>query len=119
LNCLKNRYGTMRYHPPHSITNPRRYIRSVHILHDSGPDGFSLATIDWEGTPHIGIRWNVAHKERTDAQKISGSVVCHGAPAPNGVPSWFILPRELFDPALFHADNAALLSLAQAGLAGQ
>jgi hypothetical protein len=100
------------YHAPHTVINPVKFIRKVEVLHDSGAEGFSLAMIDWEGTPHIGIRWNVAAKEQNDPEKRSGSTICHGAPATKGIPSWFILPRELFDPALFNKNDSKFLGLA-------
>jgi len=101
----------MHYHPPHTVLRPRRYIRSIDVLYDGGADGFSLAMIDWEGTPHIGIRWNVAHKEHSDERKRTGLDMCHGSPAPDGRPSWFILPRELFHPSLFHADSEQFIKV--------
>jgi hypothetical protein len=99
------------YHDPHSVIHPRKYIRKVSVLYDGKEDGFSLAIVDWEGTPHIGIRWNVAAKEQSDPDKVAGTKVCDGSPATRSIPSWFILPRELFDPALFNKDSGSFLNL--------
>jgi hypothetical protein len=99
------------YHDPNSVINPRKFIKTITVLYDGGHDGFSLAMIDWEGTDHIGIRWNVAIKELDNMEKKAGNVKCAGSPAMNEVPSWFILPRELFNPELFDRDSAQFMKL--------
>ena len=70
-----------------------------------------MAMIDWEGVPHIAMRWNVAAKEREDGEKQAGNVMCVGSPSLSGVPSWFILPRELFHPHLFDKESEVFLKL--------
>ncbi len=99
------------YHDPLTVCNPKRFIKNVDVLYDGKEDGFSLAIIDWEGTEHIGIRWNVAIKERGENDKQSGALICNGSPSLSNKPSWFILPRELFDPALFDKDSEQFLEL--------
>ena len=99
------------YHDPHTVLSPKKFIRNIDVLYDGGATGFSLAVIDWEGTPHMGMRWNVAIKEQSDEQKLAGSIQCCGSPSANGKPSWFILPRELFDPALFDRNSETFLAL--------
>lgn len=99
------------YHDPHTVTNPKKFIKKVSVLYNGKEDGFSLAIIDWEGTDHIGIRWNVAIKEQSDPAKQQGLIKCDGSPAAKGIPSWFILPRELFNPGLFDKDSTAFLEM--------
>lgn len=99
------------YHNPHTVVSPQKFIRKVTVLYDGGKDGFSLAVLDWEGTDHIGIRWNVAMKERKDEDKQTGKVLCDGAPSSKGIPSWFILPVELFSPELFDHNSTAFMNL--------
>jgi hypothetical protein len=99
------------YHDPATVKRPQKFIRTVDVLYDGGVEGFSLAVIDWEGTDHIGMRWNVAIKEHGEQDKHCGAKVCAGSPALNGAPSWFILPRELFNPVLFDKDSAAFLEM--------
>lgn len=101
------------YYDPNTVVNPRRFIKNVSVLYDGGAEGFSLAMIDWEGTPHVGIRWNVAFKEQADADKLSGEVMCDGSPSANGIPSWFILPRELFSPGLFNKESGGFMKLVE------
>lgn len=95
----------MLYHKPEEVRNPKRFIKDLTVLYDGKEDGFSLAVINWEGLDHIGIRWNIAIKERGDTAKQNDEIICHGSPSLNGIPSWFILPRELFNPELFD-DNS-------------
>ena len=99
------------YHDPASVCSPKKFIKQVDVLYDGGEEGFSLAMIDWEGTEHIGIRWNVAIKEQADVNKRSGATTCDGSPSLNGVPSWFILPRELFNPELFDKDSNTFMDI--------
>ncbi len=104
------------YHDPHTVMSPKKYLKKVDVLYDGGADGFSLAIIDWEGIEHVGIRWNVAFKEQADEHKQAGKIISEGSPSSNGVPSWFVLPRELFSPALFDKDSEIFKTLATAWL---
>jgi hypothetical protein len=99
------------YHDPKTVVHPKKFIRNIDVLYDGNADGFSLAMIDWEGVQHIGIRWNVAIKEQQDEKKQSGMEICYGSPALNGIPSWFILPRELFNPGLFDKDSSSFMDM--------
>ncbi len=99
------------YHDPATVTAPKKFIKKADVLYDGGEDGFSLAMIDWEGTEHVGMRWNVAIKEQGDREKQEGKVICAGSPSLNGVPSWFILPRELFNPELFDKNSSRFMEL--------
>lgn len=99
------------YHDPTTVQSPRKFIKKLDVLYDGGEEGFSLAMIDWEDLAHVGMRWNIAIKEREEEQKKTGELICCGSPATNGVPSWFILPRELFNPALFDKDSEMFLKM--------
>lgn len=94
-----------RYHDPATVLRPAKHISSLQVLHNGGADGASLAVVHWDGVPHLAIRWNVAFAERVENAKTCGDVICHGSPARNGLPTWFILPRELFHPDLFSSDG--------------
>ena len=83
------------------------------MLYDGGVNGFSLARFRCDGTDHIGMRWNVARKEYDDPEKQAGNIKCLGTPSVKGVPSWFILPRELFHPDLFDKNNMQFLNVLQ------
>jgi hypothetical protein len=99
------------YHDPATVTNPKKFIRKVDVLYNGKETGFSLAVINWEGTDHIGIRWNVSIKEQADIEKQKGERGSSGSPSLDGVPSWFILPRELFNPVLFDKEDNSFLNL--------
>jgi hypothetical protein len=99
------------YYDPNTVLHPKKFINKVDVLYDGGEDGFSLANINWEEVDHIGIRWNVAIKEKENMEKKTGILRCHGSPALKGIPSWFILPRELFNPALFDRESTMFMYL--------
>ncbi|MBL7691423.1 MAG: hypothetical protein JNM41_07505 [Flavipsychrobacter sp.] len=96
---------SFRYHDPATVLRPAKHISSLQVLHDGGSDGASLAVVHWDGLPHLAIRWNVAFAERAESDKLCGGVICHGSPARKGLPTWFILPRELFHPDLFSSGD--------------
>ncbi|MCW3120937.1 MAG: hypothetical protein JWQ38_429 [Flavipsychrobacter sp.] len=99
------------YHDPATVTNPKTVINNITILYDGGAEGFSLAMLTCEGLAHVGVRWNVAIKEQVDDAKASGKVICDGSPSLKGMPSWFILPRELFNPELFDKDSSQFMDM--------
>lgn len=99
------------YHHPSTVIHPKKIINQITVLYDGGSEGFSLAMIHCEGLDHVGIRWNVAIKEQADLNKRSGAIVCDGSPSLNGIPSWFILPRELFNPELFDKDSKSFMAM--------
>lgn len=86
----------MAYVEPATVWAPKASIRSVDILYNSGPGGWSAASIDWEGSEAIGIRWN--GKE--------GSGI--GSPQSRGNATWFILPDELKEVILSRVDDLAM-----------
>jgi hypothetical protein len=86
----------MAYVQPATVCAPKASIRSVQILYNSGPGGWSVASIDWEGSEAIGIRWN-----GKDGPGI-------GNPQSRGNATWFILPNELKEVILSRVDDLAL-----------
>jgi len=74
----------MAYIEPATVWAPRVAVRSVEVLHNTGPGGWSAARVNWEQEDRIGIRWNGSEQE--------GGV---GNPQSRGNATWFILPREL------------------------
>jgi hypothetical protein len=88
----------MRTIPAANVTSPRDCVSNIRVIYDGG-DGslpgsfpFSLARLDWDGTPSYAMRWNVAQREWDDPDKISLSKVCAGMPTSRGYAVWFILP---------------------------
>jgi hypothetical protein len=80
------------YHDPKTVLSPKDRVKSVEVIYDKGPvDGsWSVAQIEWDGLPAVGIRWN------------GDSGNSKGTPQSRGNPAWFIVPEELAD-ALLHA----------------
>lgn len=87
----------MKYRNPHQVTSPRDFVEVIEIIHDGGEAGASIARINWEGSPVIGVRWNVARRERDDETKKSEERECVGMPSSQGHPVWFVLPEELLN----------------------
>jgi hypothetical protein len=86
----------MAYVEPATVLAPKASIRSVEILYNSGPGGWSVASIDWNGEEAVGIRWNGNE----------GSGI--GNPQSRGNATWFILPNELNEVILSRVDDLAM-----------
>jgi hypothetical protein len=91
------------YTDPHNVTSPRVSISNLHPVCDRGEWEFSVALLDWDHKPRVGVRWNGG----TDADTKNPSP---GNPQSRGLPTWFVLPEE-FNPATLQA-------LLDAGLVG-
>ena len=96
------------YHDPKTVADPKEFISNIRVLYDDGEKGFSLCRVSVEGVEHMAMRWNVARREYDDNTKQTGKVKCTGAPSIKGVPSWFVLPREIFDPAFIDTHGLVL-----------
>lgn len=82
----------MRYHDPSTVLSPRDMVSNVRVIFDGGNNSFSLATIEWDGTDCLAMRWNIALREWDDPEKINNNRICVGMPSSRGYPVWFILP---------------------------
>jgi hypothetical protein len=73
------------YRDPKSVLSPKDRVNFLEIIYDSGPvDGsWSVAQLEWDKSPAVGIRWNGDAKNKI------------GTPQARGNPAWFILPPEL------------------------
>ncbi len=81
----------MPYVDPRMVSSPKVSITpgSVRVMHDGGEwqkgdpwTGWSVAQMEWDGSPAVGMRWN------GDASGV-------GNPQSRGVPTWFILPDPM------------------------
>jgi hypothetical protein len=79
----------MAYINPQTVVAPRNRISSVEILYNNGPDGWSVARLEFDGKECLGIRWNGGVQE----QGI-------GNPQSRGKPTWFVIPSDLTDVVL-------------------
>lgn len=73
----------MAYVEPHTVYAPRVSVRAVEVIHDEGPNEWSVARVNWEDEERIGIRWN------------GGDGPGVGNPQSRGRATWFIVPRPL------------------------
>lgn len=74
----------MAYVNPETVVAPRSRITEVEILYSSGPGGWSLARLEFDGEECLGMRWNGDEHERGI-----------GNPQSRGRPTWFVVPNEL------------------------
>ena len=88
----------MNYTNPNMVRSPKNMIRNLNVIYDGGENSWSLASLNWDDTPSLGIRWN-------------GNEENVGTPQSRGIPTWFILPEELH--AEIHKATAELLSKKQ------
>ena len=78
------------YHDPKTVLSPKDRVKSVEVIYDKGPvdQSWSVAQIEWDGSPAVGIRWN------------GDSGNSKGTPQSRGNPAWFIVPEELEEAIL-------------------
>jgi hypothetical protein len=86
----------MAYVEPATVWAPKTAIRSVEVLYNRGPGGWSVARVVWEGQEKIGIRWNGDN----------GPGI--GNPQSRGNATWFILPDELEEAILSKIEDLAM-----------
>jgi len=73
------------YHDPKNVLSPKGRVKSVEVIYDAGPvpGSWSVAQIEWDGHPAVGIRWNGDEESSK------------GMPQARGNPAWFILPDDI------------------------
>lgn len=91
----------MSYVRPETVISPRNRVRSVDVLYNHGPGGWSVALLEYDGRECIGIRWNGDEGEPGI-----------GNPQSRATPTWFVLPEEL---AACVREQAEQLANSQAG----
>ena len=72
-----------RYTDPESVLSPKTSISNVRVLMNTGEEGWSVASLQWDGKDAIGIRWN------------GGPQNLLGNPQSRGIATWFIAPDEI------------------------
>ena len=73
------------YHDPKTVLSQKERVKSVEVIFDKGPVDFSwsVARLNWDNSPVVGIRWN---GDRSSTK---------GLPQARGNPTWFVVPKEL------------------------
>ena len=72
----------MSYMNPKMVRSPKQLVKNLEVIYDGGEDSWSLVNLEWDKKPSLGIRWN-------------GNEDSIGTPQSRGIPTWFILPKEL------------------------
>ena len=72
----------MAYIPPSIVLSPKGRIANLKVIFDGGEWSWSMAEMECDGIPSLGLRWNGGE----------GSI---GNPQSWGLPTWFIVPEEL------------------------
>jgi hypothetical protein len=76
----------MPYISPDSVLSPKGMVEDVEVIYDKGPEdgSWSIVKLKWNKRDAVGIRYN------GDAQTSN-----LGLPQSRGIPTWFILPKEI------------------------
>jgi hypothetical protein len=85
------------YHDPKTVLSPKDRVKSVEVIFDAGPvpGSWSVAQLEWDDSPVVGIRWNGDNRSSK------------GLPQARGNPAWFIVPKELEGAVLTAAQEAS------------
>lgn len=73
----------MAYIDPKMVMSPKTRVKNLNVLIDGGEGSYSIAQMDWDNEPAIGVRWNGGEAEGL------------GNPQSRGIATWFILPEEI------------------------
>jgi hypothetical protein len=92
----------MSYIEPTTVRAPKVSVRSVQVLRNTGPGGWSVARVKWEEEDRIGIRWNGSDDD-------TGI----GNPQSRGNATWFLLPPELENVVLDCIEGLSQSALAE------
>lgn len=78
----------MRFAPPETVLSPKGKVTDLKVLLNTGEDGWSLASLNWDGRGVLGMRWNGSAENPI------------GNPQSRGIATWFVVPDEI--AALLH-----------------
>ncbi len=75
----------MAYIDPRMVLSPKGRVANLTVIFDGGEHSYSIARMNWDNNPALGVRWNGGDKEGL------------GNPQSRGIATWFILPEEIAD----------------------
>jgi hypothetical protein len=78
----------MSYIDPTKVLSPKGSIKNLTVIRDGGENGWSLAEMEWDGSPVLAMRWNGGS---------NNGFPSIGNPQSRGIPTWFVLPEEVGD----------------------
>lgn len=96
------------YVDPRTVQGPKSHVSNVRVVYDGGESGSSVAELEWDGKPSIGIRWNGWNGGNNERQPL-------GNPQSRGHPTWFHVPEEFADAVLARARELAPETPLEAG----
>jgi hypothetical protein len=73
----------MGYRDPKTVQGPKKHVSNVRVIYDGGEGRSSVAELEVDGEPSVGIRWNGSDE--------AGPL---GHPQSRGNPVWFLVPPE-------------------------
>ncbi len=76
----------MNYTDPNTVLTPKGRIENLKVIFDGGENSWSLASMEWDGTAVLGMRWNGG---------MSNGNPTVGNPQSRGKPTWFVVPNEV------------------------
>ena len=85
-----------KYPLPEEVTAPRLRWKLIKVLYKGDPsdpekhdpEGYSIALGMWDDVPCLAVRWNACEERPA------------GNPQSRGLPTWFVIPKELAEPIL-------------------
>jgi hypothetical protein len=88
----------MPYTNPSTVRSPKDRVKEVKVIFDKGPRerSWSIASLKFDGTEAVGIRWN-GEVEKPGV----------GTPSSRSNPTWFIVPSEIAQSLVESARNLA------------
>ncbi|WP_369715679.1 hypothetical protein [Leptotrichia alba] len=75
----------MMYIRPEDVLSPRDKVKNLEIIINNDKEDYSIALLEYNGTECVGVRWNTTNEEKDNI----------GTPQSRGIPTWFILPKEI------------------------
>ena len=70
---------------PEDVLSPRDKVKNLEIIIKNDKEDYSIALLEYNGTECVGVRWNTTNEEKDNI----------GTPQSRGIPTWFILPKEI------------------------
>lgn len=75
----------MAYIDPEMVLAPKGRVENLDVVFDGGEHSYSVARMNWDKNPALGVRWNGGEGEGL------------GNPQSRGIATWFILPKDIAD----------------------
>ena len=73
------------YIRPEDVLSPRDKVKNLEIIINNDKEDYSIALLEYNGTECVGVRWNTTNEKKDNI----------GTPQSRGIPTWFILPKEI------------------------